>query len=77
MRPMFRTGTLTSVAAVLCAGAVIAVAPPANAASWSLYRVYASNSTCVSTGEAAVDTGYAQKWKCEWDSPFFGLWLYR
>jgi len=59
------------------AAAVSLTATPANAASWKLEEVFSSSSECSSAGDAYVRVHYAQKYKCLWDSPGFGLWLYR
>ena len=55
----------------------IGTASPALAAKWFLYSVYGNSASCQAAGEALVDTGYAQRYKCEWDSPGFGLYLYK
>jgi hypothetical protein len=59
------------------AATVALVAPPASAASWTEVEVFSSSSECRSAGDAYVHVHYAQKYKCLWDSPGFGLWLYR
>jgi spermidine/putrescine-binding protein len=69
------TGLL--LAATAAASISTVAAAPAHAASWSVYRVYASSSTCEAAGKAAIATNYAQDYDCRWDSPGFALWLYR
>ena len=51
------------------------VVSPATAESWYIYKVYALSSTCKEWGEAYTKTGFAESYKCLWDSPGYALWL--
>ncbi|GAA3671157.1 hypothetical protein GCM10022224_039240 [Nonomuraea antimicrobica] len=65
-----------AVLAGVMAATVVATGTPANAASWHPYQVYKEYYTCASVGAYAVNSGKAQKWKCDWDSPGYLLSLY-
>ncbi|KAB8193016.1 hypothetical protein FH608_021990 [Nonomuraea phyllanthi] len=65
-----------AVLATATAATVTLTATPAAAASWHPYQVYKLYETCTSVGLYAVSSGKAQKYKCEWDSPYYLLSLY-
>ncbi|GAA3561185.1 hypothetical protein GCM10022419_047280 [Nonomuraea rosea] len=58
------------------ATAVSLTAIPAMAASWKPYRVYSTSAACHTAGKNITEPGWAEKYKCEWDSPGFLLSLY-
>lgn len=82
---MRNTLTRLITAAAIAGGGVLAVAVPAAAspavvaapaaAHWQLYAVYKTEATCRSVGKALVDQHVADGYKCEWDSPFFALYV--
>ncbi|WP_424534167.1 hypothetical protein ACOZ38_28110 [Sphaerisporangium viridialbum] len=73
-----RNKTGRAVAVLIAAtAATMSMAIPADAASWKLIEVFRTSASCHAAGDAYVATHYAQKYRCDWDSPGFGLWLYR
>jgi hypothetical protein len=71
-------------AAMALGGAAIAVAAPAAPAetaapvtiqAWQIYGVYRTYDTCSEVGKALVRSGDVLGWRCEWDSPFFALYV--
>ena len=58
------------------AAAVSLTATPAMAATWWAAEVFATSAACNKAGHNVVDPGWAEKYKCTWDSPGFMLWLY-
>ena len=64
--------------AVLIAASTAAVsltAAPAMASSWKALEVYATSAACNRAGKNVVEPGWAQDYKCLWDSPGFMLWV--
>ncbi|WP_405146758.1 hypothetical protein OG589_05505 [Sphaerisporangium sp. NBC_01403] len=72
-----KPGRAVAVLIATAAAAVSMAATPAMAASWKLVEVFPTSGECYSAGDAYVRVHYAQKYQCKWDSPGFGLWLYR
>lgn len=76
-KTLVRRLTTTAMALAIAVAAPLAAATPASAASWKVYGNYRGYYVCDGTGMALVDTGYAQRYDCRWDSPYWALWIYR
>jgi hypothetical protein len=76
-------------AAAVALGGALAVAPAAVAApaaaketapasvldTWQVYANYRTLSACQVEGKRLLNAGFIDGWRCEWDSPYYALWV--
>ena len=86
---LVRLATTSMAVAALTLGGALALAPAAVAApataneqapasvqdTWQIYAVYKTKEACTTEGKRLLNAGFVNGYRCEWDSPYYALWV--